>query len=79
LAFLLLLQRQPLPSGKLILQLVAMGAIGYVGQSFSYLTAIKFASAGLVALLLYLYPMIVAGLSVLLLKEKLNAVKITAL
>jgi drug/metabolite transporter (DMT)-like permease len=56
-----------------------MGAIGYVGQSFSYLTAIKFASAGLVALLLYLYPAFVAILSMIFLKEKLTRFKLLAL
>jgi drug/metabolite transporter (DMT)-like permease len=56
-----------------------MGALGYVGQSFSYLTAIKYASAGLVALLLYLYPIFVAILSTIFLHEKLTRVKIIAL
>jgi drug/metabolite transporter (DMT)-like permease len=56
-----------------------MGALGYVGQSFSYLSAIKFASPGLVALLLYLYPMFVAVLAAIFLKEKFSAVKIAAL
>ncbi|MEW5873081.1 MAG: DMT family transporter [Chloroflexota bacterium] len=45
------------------LQLVGMGAIGYVGQSYAYLTALKYASSGLVALLLYLYPIFVVFLS----------------
>mgnify|MGYP007027445719 CR=1 FL=1 len=44
-----------------------MGAVGYVGQAFSYLTALKYASSGLVALLLYLYPMFVVILSVVVL------------
>ena len=46
-----------------------MGALGYVGQSFLYLTAIKYASAGLVALLLYLYPIFVAVLSIIFLQK----------
>jgi drug/metabolite transporter (DMT)-like permease len=56
-----------------------MGAIGYVGQSFSYLTAIKSASAGLVALLLYLYPLFVALLSNIFLREKITRLKAGAL
>ncbi len=57
------------PSGRNLLWLVAMGAIGYVGQSFSYFAALQYASAGLVALLLYLYPAIVVVLSALLFKR----------
>jgi drug/metabolite transporter (DMT)-like permease len=53
--------------------------LGYVGQSFSYLTAINYASAGLVALLLYLYPMFVFILSVIVLREKVTWIKIVAI
>ena len=76
---LLMLRREALPRGKTLLQLIGMGALGYVGQSFSYLSAITYASAGLVALLFYLYPVFVAVLSVLFLKERLSALKVTAL
>lgn len=76
---LLALRRERLPTGKTLLQLVGMGAIGYVGQSFCYLTAIQYASAGLVALLLYLYPSFVALLSVIFLKHRFNRVKLIAL
>jgi len=75
----LLLRKEPLPRGRILLQLIGMGALGYVGQSFSYLTAIKFASAGLVALLLYLYPMFVFILSVIVLHEKATSIKILAI
>jgi drug/metabolite transporter (DMT)-like permease len=75
----LLLRREPFPRGRILAQLVGMGALGYVGQSFSYLTAIQYASAGLVALLLYLYPIFVAVLSTVFLHEKLTRVKIAAL
>ncbi|MCZ2128378.1 MAG: DMT family transporter [Anaerolineales bacterium] len=75
----LLFRKEPFPRGRVLLQLIGMGAIGYAGQSFLYLTAIQYASAGLVALLLYLYPFFVALLSVLFLKEKLTLVKIVAL
>lgn len=75
----LLLRKENFPRGQILAQLVGMGALGYVGQSFSYLTAIKYASAGLVALLLYLYPIFVAILSTIFLHEKLTRVKVIAL
>lgn len=76
---LLFIRRESIPRGRTLWQLVGMGALGYVGQSFSYLTAIQFASAGLVALLLYLYPAFVAILSTFFLKEKFTRLKIIAL
>ena len=78
-AGLLVIRHEGLPRGKELYLLIGMGAIGYVGQSFSYLTAIKFASAGLVALLLYLYPVLVAVLSTMFLNEKFSRFKIVAL
>ena len=75
----LILRKEHFPRGSILAQLVGMGALGYVGQSFSYLTAIKYASAGLVALLLYLYPIFVAILSVIFLHEKPTRVKTIAL
>lgn len=75
----LLARKEKLPGRNLVLQLIGMGALGYVGQSFSYLTAIKFASAGLVALLLYLYPMFVFVLSVIVLRERVTWRKLVAL
>jgi len=57
----------------------AHGGDGYVGQSFCYFTALTMASAGLVAILLYLYPAIVTILSVLLFKERMTGLKILAL
>src|SRR6185295_66109 len=75
----LLIRREKFPRGKILLQLIGMGALGYVGQSFSYLTAIKFASAGLVALLLYLYPTFVFILSVIVFREKVTWIKIVAI
>jgi drug/metabolite transporter (DMT)-like permease len=76
--FILILRKEPLPRGRVMGLLIGMGALGYVGQSFSYLSAIKYASAGLVALLLYLYPMFVFILSVIFLREKVTWVKAAA-
>ena len=75
----LILRKEHFPSGRILAQLIGMGAIGYVGQSFLYLSSIKYASVGLIALLLYLYPMFVFILSVIFLREKVTVVKITAL
>jgi drug/metabolite transporter (DMT)-like permease len=76
---LLIIRREPIPRGSALIRLIGMGAVGYVGQSFCYLTALKYASSGLVALLLYLYPAFVAVLSTLLLHERINGVKGLAL
>lgn len=78
-AVILLARREKLPHGKVLLALIGMGAIGYVGQSFTYLSAIKYASAGLVALLLYLYPMFVFILSAVFLHEKITWMKVMAI
>jgi drug/metabolite transporter (DMT)-like permease len=73
------LQRLALPRGRVLWAIIAMGAAGYFGQSLSYFTALTLAPAGLVALLLYLYPALVTGLSVIILKEQLTTAKVTAL
>jgi drug/metabolite transporter (DMT)-like permease len=49
-----------------------MGAIGYVGQALCYFTALNYASAGLVALLLYAYPTLVCLLAAAFLGERLT-------
>ncbi len=78
-ATILFTRRESFPRGKILLQLIGMGALGYVGQSFSYLTAIQYASAGLVALLLYLYPIFVFILSLIVLRERVTWIKVAAL
>src|SRR4051794_9733801 len=45
-----------LPRGRYLATAMLMGALGYAGQSFCYFSALHYASAGMVALLLYLYP-----------------------
>ena len=75
----LLLRKEPFPRGRILLQLIGMGALGYVGQSFMYLTAINYASAGLVALLLYLYPFFVMILSAIIFREHITRLKVIAL
>jgi drug/metabolite transporter (DMT)-like permease len=75
----LLYKHSPLPRGKTLLGLVLMGGLGYAGQSFSYFTALQFAPAGLVAVLLYLYPALVTGLSFAVLKQPITRIKLGAL
>lgn len=66
------------PTGRNLWVLILMGAVGYVGQSFCFFSALGHASAGLVALLLYLYPFIVTVLSVLFLGERLTPLRLGA-
>jgi drug/metabolite transporter (DMT)-like permease len=72
-------QKRRFPVGKDLFILILMGAVGYAGQSFCYFSAITYISPSLVAILLYLYPVIVAVLSVFFLNEKLTINKIIAL
>jgi drug/metabolite transporter (DMT)-like permease len=67
------------PRGASLIGLVGMGAVGYFGQSLCYFYALTLASAGLVALLLYLYPAFVTGLSALILKQRITRIKALAL
>jgi drug/metabolite transporter (DMT)-like permease len=76
---LMALRRGPIPRGWTLVGLILMGGVGYVGQSFSYFTAVSLASPGLVALLLYLYPAMVMILAALFLHERLNALTIAVL
>jgi len=68
-----------LPRGRTLLALIGLGGLGYGGQAFTFFTALTLAPAGLVALLLYLHPALVALLSSALLHEKLTPAKLTAL
>jgi drug/metabolite transporter (DMT)-like permease len=75
----MIVRKIPFPKGRFLIGLILMGGIGYVGQSFCYFTALTMASAGLVAILLYLYPAIVVIFSTLLFKERITGLKILAL
>jgi drug/metabolite transporter (DMT)-like permease len=68
--------RLPGPKGLVIC--IVMGALGYAGQAFAYFTALTFASASLVALMLYTYPVIVTLLSRIVLKHPLTGRQIMA-
>ncbi len=67
-----------LPRGPMLVIPRLMGVF-YASQAFCYFTALTLASAGLVALLLYLYPVIVALLSVVIFKEALSKWKLMTL
>lgn len=56
-------RRAALPTGRSLAILVGMGAVGYAAPAFLYFEALTMASAGLVALLLFTYPALVALLS----------------
>ena len=77
-ALIVVVRREPLPPWRVIGGLALMGGVGYVGQSFSFFTALTMANAGLVALLLYLYPAIVALLSAAFLRERLDRPRVVA-
>lgn len=66
------------PHGRTLLLLVAMGSLGYVGQSFCYFAALQHATAGLTALLLYLYPAIVTVLAAILTRRRLSLLRLLA-
>lgn len=76
---LLFVRGERLPRGRLLVALVGLGAVGYVSESLAYFYALKYASAGLVALLLYVYPALVALVSVALGRERLNRPRAIAL
>ena len=64
---------------RVLAAIIAMGAIGYVGQSFAYFTAISRIPASTTGLLLYTYPVLVTLLARLIYKEPLTRLKVVAL
>lgn len=76
---LLFFKKMPLPSTKEMLTFFLLGAVGYVGQSFCYFTALNYASSSTVSLLLYTYPALVMLGSAILFKEKITLKKVISL
>ncbi|MGB5230318.1 MAG: DMT family transporter [Desulfoprunum sp.] len=74
----MLLRRQRWPRGRNLLTLIGMGGLGYVGQSYCFFAALNHASAGLVSLLLYLYPTLVTLLAAVFLQQPLSRTRIAA-
>ncbi len=60
------------PRGRVLGGLVLLGALGYFTEGSAYFIALQHASAGLVALLLYLFPALVAVIQVALGREHLS-------
>lgn len=79
LAAVMVATRRPWPRGRPLAVAIGMGAIGYVGQAVCYFTALNYASAGLVALLLYAYPTLVCLLAAAFLREPLTRRRIVLL
>jgi drug/metabolite transporter (DMT)-like permease len=79
LAVLMLVLRRPWPRGRPLAFAIGMGGLGYVGQAMCFFAALQYASAGLVALLLYVYPTLVCLLSAMFFGEKLTAGKLALL
>jgi len=75
----LLIRKERIPKRKTTIGLFLMGALGYSLQSFSFFTALTMANVGLVSLLLFLYPALVAILSRLIFKEYLTPLRIIAI
>jgi drug/metabolite transporter (DMT)-like permease len=79
LAVLLVATGRRFPRGRPLAFAMAMGGIGYVGQAACFFAALQYASSGLVALLLYVYPVIVVLLSAAFLRERLTGTKLVLL
>jgi drug/metabolite transporter (DMT)-like permease len=75
---LLLRKGLALPRGRWLAVLAVMGGVGYAGQAFCFFEAITMASVGLVSLLLYLYPAVVAVLSWAVLRHRLSGLQVAA-
>ena len=67
------------PRGRTLVSLTLMGGLGYVGFSLAFFTALTMAPAGLVAILLYLYPAFVTILAIVFLKKQITILKFVAL
>jgi drug/metabolite transporter (DMT)-like permease len=74
-----LARRVAWPRGRDLAILVALGAVGYAGQAGSFFTGLTLAPAGLLALLLYLHPAVVALLAAWRGHEKLSRPVLVAL
>jgi drug/metabolite transporter (DMT)-like permease len=72
LTLVMLARRRPWPRGRALVVAILMGAIGYVGQAVCFFAALNHASAGLVALLLYVYPTLVCLLAAAFLHQPLT-------
>jgi len=74
----MLITRHPWPRGRSLVGLALMGGIGYVGQSWCYFSSLAHASAGMTALLLYLFPAFVTVIHAVLAKRMLTPLRAAA-
>lgn len=72
-------RQSPRVSRRTLVGLLAMGGLGYVGQSFSFFTALETVPAATVGLLLYTYPALVSVLAWVLLRQPLGRPGVLAL
>src|SRR5687767_5371584 len=73
------IRRVAMPRGRDLASNIVLGGAGYGLQATSFFIALTMAPAGLVALLLYLHPALVAVLAAAFLRERMTVVKIGAL
>lgn len=66
------------PAGRNAAILAAMGGVAYVAQSYTFFSALNYATVGMVALLLYLYPTLVTVLGAIFLKQRLSVGRVVA-
>ena len=64
------LRGEAMPRGRQLRDLALLGGVGYVVESLCYFSALTRISAGLTALLLYLYPALVVVLSAVVLRHR---------
>jgi len=70
--------RQRIPARRTLIGLAIMGAVGYVGQSGAYFSALHFIPASATALLLYTYPVVVTLVAAAFLGEPMSWSKVAA-
>ena len=64
------LRGEAIPRGRPLRALLLLGGVGYVVESLCYFSALERISAGLTALLLYVYPALVVVLASVLLRQR---------
>ena len=71
------LRGEAMPRGRQLGALALLGGVGYVVESACYFSALSRISAGLTALLLYLYPALVVVLSAVVLRHRPSRVAVS--
>ncbi len=73
------IQHRSFPTGRLLWTLISVGGIGVMASTWCYYTALLYSPPGIVAVLTYTYPVIVAILSVVFFKTPVTRNMIIAL